>query len=67
MHDLVGSKVQLLHIDTGQAKPVRKRPYRQSPEMQRAMDRIIDEMLAANILVTALGSSPCVRTLLPNL
>jgi len=39
-----------MHIDTGDAKPVRKRAYRQSPEMQRVMQKQIDEMLAAKII-----------------
>jgi len=37
MHDLVGTDVEMMHIDTGDAKPIRKRAYRQSPEMQRVM------------------------------
>jgi len=39
MHDLVGTKVKTMHIDTGDAKPVRKRAYRQSPEMQHVMEK----------------------------
>jgi len=50
MHDLVGTKVKLMHIDTGDAKPVRQRPYRQSVDMQRQMGKLIDEMLSANII-----------------
>ena len=50
MHDLVGTDVEMMHIDTGDAKPVRKRAYRQSPEMQRVMQKQIDEMLAAKII-----------------
>ena len=30
MHDLVGTKVELMHIDTGDVKLVRQRPYRQT-------------------------------------
>ena len=33
MHDLVGTDVETMHNDTGDAKPVRKRAYRQSHEM----------------------------------
>jgi len=47
MHDLVGTKVELMHIDTGDAKPVRQRPYRQSVDVQRQMGTLIDEMLSA--------------------
>jgi len=61
MHDLVGTKVELMHIDTEDAKPIRLRPYRQSPEMQRQMERLIDEMLSANIIQPSDSpwSSPC--------
>jgi len=37
MHDLLGTDVETMHIDTGDANPVRKRAYRQSTEMQRVM------------------------------
>jgi len=50
MHDFVGREVVKMHIDTGDAKPIRKRPYGQSPQMQQAMNKLIDEMLSANIL-----------------
>jgi len=50
MHDLVGTKVELMHVDTGDAKRVRQRPYRQSVEMRRQMGLLIDEMLSANII-----------------
>jgi len=61
MHDLVGTKVETMHIDTGDAKPVRKRAYRQSPEMQHVMEQLIDEMLAAKIIQPSESawSSPC--------
>ena len=61
MHDLVGTKVEMMHIDTGDAKPVRKRPYRQSSQMQREMELLIDEMLAAKIIQPSDSpwSSPC--------
>ena len=61
MHDLVGTKVKLMHIDTEDAKPIRLRPYSQSPEMQRQMERLIDGMLSANIIQPSDSpwSSPC--------
>jgi len=61
MHDLVGTKVETMHIDTGDAKPVRKRAYRQSPKMQRVMEKLTDEMLAAKIIQPSESawSSPC--------
>jgi len=37
-------------IDTGDAKPVRQRSYRQSAEMQREKGILNDEMLSANII-----------------
>jgi len=33
MHDLVGTDVIRMAIDTGDAQPVRKRAYRQTPQM----------------------------------
>ena len=61
MHDLVGTKFELMHIDTGDAKLVRQRPYRQSAEMQRQMGLLIDEMLLANVIQPSDSpwSSPC--------
>ena len=61
MHDLIGTTTELMHIDTGDAKPVRKRPYRQSAELQRQMELLIDEMLAAKIIQPSDSpwSSPC--------
>jgi len=61
MYDLIGTDVEMMHIDTGDAKPVRKRAYRQSPEMQRVMEKQIDEMLAAKIIEPSESpwSSPC--------
>ena len=61
MHDLVGTKIETMHIDTGDAKPVRQRPYRQTPEVQRQMELLIDEMLTSNIIQPSDSpwSSPC--------
>ena len=61
MKDLKGTDVVKMHIDTGNAKPIRKRPYRQSPQMQQAMEKLLDEMLAANIIQPSDSpwSSPC--------
>jgi len=61
MQDLVGTDVEMMHIDTGDAKPIRKRAYRQSPEMQRVMQKQIDEMLVAKIIEPSESpwSSPC--------
>jgi len=50
MHHLVGTYVVKMEINTGDARPVRKRPYRQSPEMQREMERQVQEMVSAGIV-----------------
>ena len=61
MHDLVGTDIVKMEIDTGNARPVRKRPYRQSPEMQREMERQVQEMVSAGIVEPSDSpwSSPC--------
>ena len=61
MHDLVGTDVVKMDIDTGNAKPIRKRAYRQSPEMQREMDKQVQEMVSAGIVEPSESpwSSPC--------
>jgi len=48
-------------IDTGDADPIRKRPYRQSPEMMKEMKRQVKEMVKAEIVEksNSLWSSPC--------
>ena len=61
MHDLVGTDVVEMEIDTGDAQPVRKRAYRQSPQMMREMDRQVQEMGEAGIVEPSDSpwSSPC--------
>ena len=61
MHDLVGTDVVEMEIDTGDAQPVRKRAYRQSPQMMREMERQVQEMVAAGIVEPSDSpwSSPC--------
>jgi len=39
MTDLVGTNILYHSIDTGDADPVRRRAYRQSPEMMKEMKR----------------------------
>ena len=39
-----------LEIDTGDAAPVRQRPYRQSPQMMREMQKQVGEMERAGII-----------------
>jgi len=50
MKDLVGTDIVKHEIDTGDARPIRKRTYRQSPQMMREMEKQVDEMLEAGIL-----------------
>ena len=57
-------------IDTGTAEPVRKRPYRQSPEMMKEMKRQVLEMEEAGIVEESDSpwNSPCLlrRVVLTN-
>ena len=61
MHDLVGTDIVYHNIDTGYAKLVRKRAYRQSPEMMKEMQRQVKDMLRAGVVeeCDSPWSSPC--------
>jgi len=61
MHDLVGTDVVKMDIDTWDAQPVRKRSYRQTPQMMRKMEHQVREMVAAGIVEPddSPWSSPC--------
>jgi len=61
MSDLVGTDVVKIHIDTGDAQPVRKRAYRQTPKMMNVMEKQVQEMVAAGIIEPSDSpwSSPC--------
>jgi len=50
MTDLVETDVLYHSIDTGNADPVRKRAYRQSPEMMKKMKRQVGEMVDEGIV-----------------
>ena len=50
MRDLVGTDIVSHYIDTGDAKPLRKRAYRQSPQMMREMEKQVLEMEEAGIV-----------------
>ena len=47
---LPGTDLVSHHIDTGDAMPIRQRPFRHSPEARKEIDRQIDLMLEANII-----------------
>ena len=59
--DLVGTDVVKMDIDTGDAKPARKRSYRQSPQMMREMEKQVQEMVSAGIVEPSDSpwNSPC--------
>jgi len=61
MKDLEGTDIVRHEIDTGNARPIRKRTYRQSPLMMREMEKQVDEMLEAGIIEPSDSpwSSPC--------
>ena len=61
MHDLVGTDVVKMDIDTGDAKSVRKRSYRQSLQMMREMEKQVQEMVTAGIVEPSDSpwNSPC--------
>ena len=61
MQDLVGTDVVRMDIDTGDAAPIRKRPYRQSPQIMQEMRKQVEEMEAADIVESSDSpwNSPC--------
>jgi len=61
MTDLVGTDVLYHSIDTSKADPVRKRAYRQSPEMMKEMKRQVGDVVEAGIVEESDSpwSSPC--------
>ena len=48
--DIPGTKVFSHHVDTGNAAPVRRKPYKCSPEAQKEIQRQVDEMKALGIV-----------------
>ena len=50
MHDLVVTGAVKMDFDTGDAKPVRKRSYRQSPQMMREIEKQVQKMVSAGIV-----------------
>ena len=59
--DLIGTDVVKHDIDTGDSPPIRKRPYRHSPEMSREMQKKVQELLEAGVIeeTTSPWNSPC--------
>ncbi len=50
LNDLVGTKLLMHKIDTGDAPPVSRKPYKCSPEAQREITRQVNQMLEADII-----------------
>ena len=49
-HELGQAKTQPHHIDTGDARPIHQRFYRQSPHVNAEMNRQIEEMMYSGII-----------------
>ena len=43
-------------IDTGDAMPIKQRPYRVSPDVKKEIDRQVDEMLEKGIIQESVSS-----------
>ena len=50
LNDLGGTKLVMHKIDTGDAPPVSRKPYKCSPEAQREITRQVNQMLEADII-----------------
>ena len=50
LRDLPGTDLVYHHIDTGDAAPIRQRPYRHSPEVKREIDKHIEQLLESDII-----------------
>jgi len=50
IRQLPGTDLVTHHIDTGDAVPIRQRPFRHSPEARKEIDRQIQTMLEAGIV-----------------
>ena len=50
LHELGEAKTLPHHIDTGDARPIRQRFYRQSPHVNAEMNRQMEEMLSSGII-----------------
>ena len=44
------------HIDTGDARPIKTRPFRLPPKMKEELARQVDELTATGILEVASGA-----------
>ena len=54
--DLPGTDVVTHKIDTGNALPIRQRPYRHSPEARKEIDRQVDHLLEHDIIAESNSS-----------
>ena len=50
LKEIPGTDLVHHHIDTGDATPIRQRPYRHTPDARKEIDRQIDLMLEADII-----------------
>ena len=59
--DLVGTDIVTHNIDTGDSPPIRKRPYRNSPQITRELKKKVQELLDADIIeeTDSPWNSPC--------
>jgi hypothetical protein len=62
LKDLPGTNMQHFNIDTGDARPIRQRPYRPNPTARTEIAKQTQEMLDAGVIIPSNSpwGSPCV-------